>query len=265
MKVVVYHPHYDVQHCTVLRALADGINCDYRDAREYIPCDVAVIFGGYKYANKLTTPKRDILKRHQGRKLVMVEAALQNRGKYWQVGIGGAAGHAEFGPGRIDRLAGMGITPKPWKPGGEYVLVIGQLPRDVQVQDTDHRGWCREVVKHYEKKGVPVRFRPHPMVTNPAEYGVPDRLIDRLPLAESLARARCAVTWNSTAGTDAALAGVPVVAMDPGSFAYPVASHDLDTLRRPDRSEWLGQLGAAQWALNEMRSGETWAHLCETL
>lgn len=265
MRVIVYEPDYDAAHRTVLRAFAAGIpGAVVRPVTAYEPCDVGVIFGGVSKRFRHTLPKQTVIDKSP--RFIMIESAFVKRGKYYQIGWGGAAGHADFRTGPdtpLDRWESIGADVHPWRfrPRGP-VIVCGQLPRDVQVQDVDHRAWCRKMVAYFERRRVSVLFRPHPKVTDVTEYGVPASYIDTRPLADILNVARCFVTWNSTSGTDAAIAGVPVVAMDGGSMAWPVASHQLDMLEHtPDRRAWFAKIGYAQWTLAEMMEGKPWRHL----
>lgn len=271
MKVVVYEPDYNEKHRKVLRAFAEGIpGAVVRPVTEYEPCDVAVIFGGVKKVFPPTHSKRTILDKHQGRSLLMVESAFINRGIYYQVGWGGAAGHADFNTKPdmpLDRWYALKAPARlPFvKSSSQPIIVCGQLPRDVQVQDVDHKKWCRNVVNHYVSRGQKVWFRPHPKIDSVGEYGVPFEYVDNRPLPDALNVARCFVTWNSTSGVDAAVAGVPVVAMDRGSISWDIASHDLDDVdflpHHDTFAQWCAKIGYAQWTLDEMREGLTWKHL----
>ena len=72
------------------------------------------------------------------------------------------------------------------------------------------------------------------------------------------------VTLNSNSGVDAALAGVPVIAFDEGSMAWPVAGHkpqDAIHPPRPDRLRWAAELAWCQWTDREFETGECWEHL----
>lgn len=269
--VGIFLPHYNEKHRTILRAMGAGIaqhaNVFYQDMRAgYRQCDVAVIFGGVKLAFQPTWLKRPILERHQGRRLLMVESAFVKRGEYYQVGWGGQAGSADFRPPRpwkIDRWAAIGVHEAPWQynAAGKFV-VCGQLPRDTQVQHTDHAAWCRETIKALQYYGLPVTFRPHPKVESASIYGVAKNLIDCRSLAETLADARAVVTYNSTSAVDAVLAGVPTITMDSSSIAWPVTSHKLrPELAWPCRAQWLGDLGYSQWTVDEMAAGDPWRHL----
>lgn len=266
MKVIAYEPDYNPKHREILRALAAGIpGCEVRTLGEYVPCDVAVIFGGHKYAFAKTAPKGEIMRLHQGRRLLCVEEAFVKRGDYYQIGWGGFAGAADFNNAGCpaDRWDAMGVPVGPWKrnPDG-HIVVMGQLARDVQVQDTDHYGWVRETIEALTAVGEQVLFKPHPKEKDPSAYGV--TVWYGGDMASALKGAKAAVTWNSTSAVDALLMGCPVVAMHPSSIAYPVAGHGLAEAIAPyypDRSQWLAGLGYSQWTLGEMRDGLPWVHL----
>jgi hypothetical protein len=267
MKIIAFEPEYNEKHCDVLRALVAGIpGAEVRTLGEYEPCDIAIIFGAAKDAYPPTWPKREILKKHQGRRLLMVESAFVKRGEYFQVGWNGFAGNADFRNDDMpmDRWEAMGVKTLPWQRRNGPVVVCGQLPRDTQVQHVDHVGWCRSTVAELRRSGHDVRFRPDPRQNNWSVYHIDRRLIDTRSMDETLADAKCLVTWNSTSAVDALIQGVPVIACHPSSVSYPVATHsiaDINHLRYPSRRNWLAGLGYAQWTLDEMRAGLPWMHL----
>lgn len=254
MKVIIYEPDYNEKHRTILRALAAGIpGAQMRPVTSYKPCDVAVIFGGVKKSYPPTWSKRTILDNHKGRSLLMVESGFFRRGEYYQIGWGGAAGHGDFNTGPdtpLDRFHAMQQDRlRPWRlrPNGP-VIVCGQLP------DVDHIGWVQKMTQQYPT------FRPHPKTDVEIYRLPPDVRIDARPLAEVFQDAKCLVTWNSTIATEAAIAGVPTIACDRGSMAWPVAGRfTLDFT--PARAQWLAGLGYSQWTLDEMREGLPWKHL----
>lgn len=138
---------------------------------------------------------------------------------------------------------------RPWRPRrGGQIIIIGQVPTDTAVRDIDINAWARDAQQHFEVKGCRVYFRPHPAICP-----------DQCPLSTALDQARLVVTYNSNSAVDAVLAGIPAIAMDQGSMAWDVTSHDLDAdpviIRR---NAWAHALAWKQWTLDEMRSGECW-------
>jgi hypothetical protein len=255
----------------VLKAFAEGAGAKVVPIRDFAPhYGAAVIFGWYRYDSKKAMEKRPVIDSMTGR-LIVIESGFVRRGEYYQIGWNGFAGHADFrtGPGTpLDRWYKLGIDAKEWKQDKDGLIVLcGQLPRDTQVQDVDHIEWCLDtLVKLQARYGDRVRFRPHPRVKerdNPYNvYRIDPAIYDERPLQRVFNDASLIVTWNSTTATEAAIAGIPIVAMDFGSMAFPVAAHSIDAaFMRPDRTQWLAGLGYSMWTVDEMRKGLPWEHL----
>lgn len=263
-RVCVFEPDWDPVHQEVLRAFAKGCDAKVCDLRHYEPCDVAVIFGLVKQSFAKSHLKAHIIRAHKG-PLLVLERGWLNREHYWSAGYDGINGAADFRNADVpgDRWRKLGIDLAPWRDGGDYALVCGQVPWDVTVQDQDHKRWCRETVRKLRKAGHEVRFRPHPYaVSKGVDYRVPTNLVSRnASLAQDLAGAMFCATWNSTAGVEAAVAGVPVVVSGFHSMADPVASRGFRQLVRPDRTQWAHGLAYGQWTLEEFRAGRAWRHL----
>ncbi len=135
----------------------------------------------------------------------------------------------------------------------------GQVRGDASLWRTNIEDWYAETARRLNDLGWTVMFRPHPNGRAIAPDGA-FALVGSLEGA--LASAAFVVTWNSTSGVDAALAGVPVVAMDRGSMAWDVAAHRIeDAPIRPDRAGWAGCLAYTQWNDDEIEGGVAWGHL----
>lgn len=274
--VVVYKPGYDAEHDMVLEAFACGVanasgySCEIRPVTSYRECDVAVIYGLAKHKVPKTMSKAPIIAKHMGhRRLIVIDSAPIKRGTYWQIGWGSGLGN------RLDflndkspplRWHSFGIPLKPWQVRGPSapIIVCGQIPWDANVQDTDHIQWIRDWVRFYRECGQHVLFRPHPKMH--LAYGAGIAAAHHTDtLANALAQARIMVTYNSTVGTDAVIAGVPTIAMDKGSFAWPVTGHDALEIKPEmlcfNRDQWAANLAYCVWNLEEIRNGTAWAHL----
>lgn len=270
MDIVCYFPDYDQEHKMVLEAFAMGAKAELRPVTDYRPCDVAVIYGLYKYKVSKTLSKLPIITLHQGpRRLIVIDSSPVMRGRYWQVGWGTSlGGNNDFlNKGSAwDRWHSWGIELRPWQLRGPDapVIVCGQVPWDANVQDTDHVKWIIDTMRFYNECGQKVLFRPHPKMHMGYGKGVVG-VYHTGSLADALAQARVIVTWNSTIGTDAAIAGTPVIAVDKGSFAYDVAGHEILDIQPKllmfNREQWAANLAYCQWNLDELRTGMAWAHL----
>lgn len=179
---------------------------------------------------------------------------LNGRGKAPPVDDGGARWERNF----------SGLM-KPWRNGGEAVIVVGQVPGDAAIEGVNIDHWYRNAVAAAQRLGNLVFFRPHPVALergyqyNAASFGVKVR---NGPLDEALATAKVVITFNSNCAVNAVVEGVPAIVCDQGSMAWPVAAHELGAQPiRPDRSKWAMEIAWRQWRLNEIESGEAWDYL----
>lgn len=269
MKVVIYE-HRDAQRYRALHALAEGIpGAVVRDILDWQPCDVAVMFGLEKYKFPVTKAKGEIIRkaRECNAGVLIVEQGYIKRTDFRAVGWNGINGHADFRNDGMppDRWQKLNVTLAPWhQKSGGYVLVCGQVPWDVSVQDGNHLAWCRETVDEAKRRGFKVRFRPHPYAVKRNVVHDVACDISAATLADDLASARCVVTYNSNTGVDAILAGVPVIAFDDGSMVRTIAGRSLDDLGNPptpDRTQWAYDIAYAQWTMDELANGAAWAHI----
>lgn len=236
------------------------------------------------FATPPSGQKASIIAKHPDpRRVLVIERGSVQPDRYWSAGWGGIVGEAfpelrTMTLAKPDRWESLGVRRAPWRlpmPGAP-IIVAGQVPWDVTCQDHDHAAWCGDVLHRLLRNGLglPVVFRPHPMLA--ARGGVKGWPIPRdvevswRPLAEDLARAAGVVTWNSTIGVDAVIAGVPVVAEGPGSMVSALASRYPDNAgdwlyRHPERAWWANNLAHTQWTLEEYRSGAAWADLRERI
>ena len=178
------------------------------------------------------------------------------------MGYDGLNGRADFcnadaGSARWERHFASFM--QPWKKDGEYALLMGQVRGDASIADINISDWYAKTAARLSEQGWTVMFRPHPN----GRAVAPDRAFTLVGSLEgALASAARVVTFNSTSGVDAVLAGVPTIAMDRGSMAWDVATHDVEeALVTPDRVPWAERLAYAQWNDDEISGGVAWEHL----
>lgn len=212
--------------------------------------------------------RHDIIKRQKkdgNDYLVMERGYFGDRFNWTSLGFNGLNGMAEFHNENSppDRWRPHAHLMKPWKHGGEYVLLLGQVAGDASLDGTDINRWCEETatrLKWILQKAVV--FRPHPLSRQ--TNGIDGVRTINGSLKDALSGAFLAVTFNSNSGVDAVLAGVPTVACDRGSMAWPVTKHTVDMedmITRPDREQWAHNLAYCQWKPAEISNGSAWEHL----
>lgn len=262
MKVIALHRKHEHAN-TWLGAFKSGLKRHGLKAawtNRFEQCDLAVLWG---------VSQRDLIARYaeSGTPYLILECGfVGDRLDFASAGYGGLNGRADFRNARSpgDRWKALGQPMAPWRPkgSGDYVLIMGQVQGDQSIRGIDIRNWYAETAKYLTGRGLAVAFRPHPKGSGQdCPKGAELLLGD---LSGALSRASCVVTYNSNAGVDAVLAGVPVIAVDAGSMALSVAGLSLYGVTdppRPGRTQWAHNLAYAQWRESEFRSGLVWEHL----
>lgn len=195
----------------------------------------------------------------------MERGYLGDRFAWTSLGWNGLNGRGKFpkitDPARFKQNFAM----KEWKSGGDYVLLMGQVPGDMSLQGRDLRPWYdQSAIAAQNAYELPVRFRPHPLA---AKRGFSHRPrmaeVSQRPLEEDLDGAAFCVTFNSNSGVDAVLAGVPTVCVDEGSMAWDVSAHRIGDISKPNRDNWAAQLAWKQWRIDEIQTGVALKHLLD--
>lgn len=233
-----------------------GVEVRHGGLNEPEPCDFAVVWGYKQHRVINAAPHVLVMERgHFGDRMAMTSCGWDGLGY---------RGHYPKAPNG-ERWLAAGYGAQPWSDRATYMhaLIIGQVEYDAALRGLNIVRWAEDVERELMAYGwKSIRFRPHPL----ADRARPTPWLTLTPkgstLAEDLADADLCVTFNSTAGVEAVLAGVPTVTIDQGAMAWPVAAHSLmEGLKRPDRTEWAWDLAWTQWSRDEIASGETWAHL----
>jgi hypothetical protein len=200
----------------------------------------------------------------QGRRVLVMELGyVGDRHGFTSLAWDGLNGRGnvpavEDGGARWRRMFAADVAVMPWKKTGDCVVIMGQVPDDASIAGVDIESWYAQAIVAARRFGLPVYFRKHPLADH-APAGV-----DRLggPLAMALARAAVVITFNSNAGVDAVLAGVPTIACDAGSMVWSIAGQGLQAAPpRPDRDAWCARIAWRQWTRAEIESGEAWDFL----
>jgi hypothetical protein len=225
-----------------------------------VPADLMVVWGVRRRAEISGQRKRG------GEVCILERGYLGDRFKWTSVSFGGRLnGRAVFRGVRPDPLRfqkNFGRMLKDWRTGDDgYALLIGQVPGDMSLAGIDIDAWYRRTVADLTRRGYEVRFREHPQaVERGKRVTVSGAKKSTGSLQAALAGAALVVTFNSNAGVESVIAGVPTVTADEGSMAWPVTSHSAtEEPIRPDRSEWASDLAWKQWTQAEIVSGECWA------
>jgi len=209
-----------------------------------------------------------------GRPAVVVDLGYLKREEYFQVGLNGLNWLPPFDcPDDRFRALGISRASRPRstkKKPGVHIVIAGQKPGDGQHRMADNQAvitWAQGVVDRIrEITDRPIIWRPHPLApVQPVRFAELSDPRERT-LARDLDGAHALVTFNSNAGHEALLAGIPVFC-DPSAMYAEVANTDLSLIETPrwqSTKDYFSRLAYAQWTLDEMACGECMAFL-ETL
>jgi hypothetical protein len=204
----------------------------------------------------------------KGKSVIVIERGyLGERKKTWlSVGNGGLNDYANFGnqnvpPDRWEKYWTDQV--KPWKKGGKYAIIMGQVPKDSALYGQCIYKWAKMIYPSALDKFKTVYFRPHPEAFPPPDLGIP---LLTGNLQDALDGAKAVITYTSNSAVDAVMNGIPAITFCQGTMAWDVSTHSFkEPLYRGDRDAWGSRIAYAQWHIDEITSGEAWRHIRNTI
>jgi hypothetical protein len=271
--------------------LGTGVNLSY-DERIKPRHDLGVIFGSWKKRendhHKVRTQVANIDKPFLCIETQLLGRVMFQESEYHRVGVNGFLNEdAVFGLEQKysdDRFKKLNLEYNGWKKSrGDKIVVALQLPGDASLRGMDINDWAIWTLERIRKESDrPIEIRLHPGVSQKGVdahlklmqyqsfHNIPDVSFvkgNELPWEEHILDAHCVVAYTSGLSIDAVRNGIPVVACDPGNFAWGISSKNAHQVENPfmasedNIQSWLNSLAYCQWSKAEMESGEAWAHL----
>jgi hypothetical protein len=206
--------------------------------------------------------------------LVMERGHLGNRTEWTSCGWDGLQNRAIYpapSDGGVRFIRHFGGMLKSMEPGKDNILLCGQVEGDAALGDLNFKAWAQGVTDALIKRGHEVRYRPHPNAVRQSDTWCPAHahMTTTRSLEADLRGARAVVIFNSTSGVEAAMAGYPVVALDEGAMAWPIASHRVNLPfywpSTQERARWASRLAWTQWRPEEISAGDAWSALYEVM
>lgn len=168
------------------------------------------------------------------------DTIVARRSEYTSVGYNGLGGLAyRPDPPQVE-VHNDFIPLQPWNESDEgKIYIYGQMENDRALRGIDIDAWIADMVELYsvEWPEREIVVRPHPLML--------DDPTSLLPLASTFDDTWLSVSWTSTAGIEAVIAGVGHGAMHPGSMVWDIEPGD-------DRAEWAWQLSWAQYRMEKL-------------
>jgi hypothetical protein len=228
----------------------------------------SVLFSGRMAANKAIWERNTA----NAKPTIVLEVGGINRGTTWKVGLNGINRDAYFGPcdNNDDRHRLLGLSLKPWRTHGEYILICGQHDKSLQWQGMPSMStWVMNTIDairaHTDR---PILFRPHPRCPLPnIEYEFKN-VIRQNPVKLNgtyddydmrFNNVHAVVSWSSNPGIHSILNGVPAF-VGTSSLAYDMGNdidfmHDIEAPLMPNRQQWLNDYAHTEWTVEEISKG----------
>lgn len=203
--------------------------------------------------------------REEGKKTIVFDLGYIDRSAtgvpngYYQIGLDRLGWVPNFScpPDRFNNL-GVEITPTRVKDSNK-VLVIGQKFNDPQhkMNEDQHKAYCKKTCKTFKELGYEVDFRPHPK----SKFSIEGfDTCNGGNFSELIKDYKMVVVYNSTAGVEALLAGVPVIAMAEDAHYREVCSRlwedgKMTTPDIYDVEDYMYRLAYSQWKREEIEEG----------
>ena len=235
-------------------------------------CDVAVIWSVLWFGRMAGNQK--VWEHFQAinKPVIALEVGGINRGVTWKVGLNGINRDAYFGAdsNNSDRHRLLGLSLKPWRTDGEYILICGQHDKSLQWQGMPSMSnWLMQTISEVRKHtDRPIIFRPHPRRPLPhieKEFKNvyrqdPQHVKDTYDDFDmGFDNVWATISYSSNPGIHSIIEGVPAF-VSTHSLAYPVGNdidflHDIEQPVMPDRTQWLNDYAHTEWTLDEIAQG----------
>lgn len=197
------------------------------------------------------------------RQWLYADLGYWERKTHYRICVGDWSPHRYVSAGLpASRLEALGVEVKPWRQGGDKVLLLGAQAKSMREHGYRYMQWETATAKRLLHLGLSVVYRPKPNDPEKAPMNIDGVAYDDGPLDAALERAKLVVAHHSNAAIDALVAGVPVHCETGVAAAFSVPIRAEPELRY-GREQFLADVAWLQWSLDEMRSGAAWAHLKE--
>ena len=238
----------------------------------------SVLFSGRMAANKAIWERNTA----NAKPTIVLEVGGINRGTTWKVGLNGINRDAYFGPcgNNDDRHRLLGLSLKPWRTHGEYILICGQHDKSLQWQGMPSMSkWVMHTIDairaHADR---PILFRPHPRCPLPNIEHEFKNVTRQVPNKRNgtyddydmrFNNIHAVVSYSSNPGIHSILNGVPAF-VGTSSLAYDMGNdidfmHDIEAPLMPNRQQWLNDYAHTEWTVQEISQGIPLNLLTDTL
>lgn len=196
-----------------------------------------------------------------GRVLIAEEGYIRNVAgrKYFSLSWDDHAGNGQWYVGDVSRWQSFGLEMAPYRAAGNHILVTEQrsIGSKVMASPKGFHSTTLSRLSAITSRKVIVRWHPRSRVN-------PHHAKEQPSAEEQLRNCHAVVTFSSAFAVKALLAGVPVFVEAPKFVLDGAVNRGLENIDNPilhDRLPALQRMAWAQWAVEEIKSGEAFRHL----
>ena len=250
--------------------ISAGWTVSHNDASADVNVIWSVLFNGRMGRNKEVW--------QQNKPTIVLEVGGIKRGTTWKVGLNGINRSAYFGPdnNNDDRHRLLGLSLKPWRTSGEFILIAGQHDKSLQWQGMPSMSkWLMntiDAIRTYTNR--PILFRPHPRCPLPNIENEFKNVYRQQPVQLpnsyddfdiGFDNVHATISYSSNPGIHSVLDGVPAF-VGTSSLAYDVANdinsmNNIEAPLMPDRTQWLNDYAHTEYTVEEISQGIPLKHL----
>lgn len=171
-------------------------------------------------------------------------------------------------PERWEKIkSALNIDLQPWRSNGRHILVCLQRQSGWSMKGVDNVQWAIEKIKQIRQySNRPIRVRMHPKAPTNIEalrrLGV-EFSRPKTSILDDLRGAWACVLFSSSASVAAIQSGIPCFVDDNSCVAYAVSNTDISKIETPimpDRTQWVYDLAACHWHVDESKEGLIYKH-----
>jgi len=250
--------------------ISAGWTVSHNDASADVNVIWSVLFNGRMAGNKKVWK--------QTKPTIVLEVGGIKRGTTWKVGLNGINRDAYFGPNNNNdtRHRLLGLSLKPWRTSGEFILIAGQHDKSLQWQGMPSMSqWLMntiDTIRTYTNR--PILFRPHPRCPLPNIENEFKNVYRQQPVQLpnsyddfdiGFDNVHATISYSSNPGIHSVLDGVPAF-VGTSSLAYDVANdinsmNNIEAPLMPDRTQWLNDYAHTEYTVEEISQGIPLKHL----
>lgn len=166
-----------------------------------------------------------------------------------------------------DRFSRFGLEVKPWRTGGNHILLAGMSAKSAGTRGYLPQQWEVDMISQLRSVTTrPIVYRPKPSWPDATPIEETTFSPAHVPIDRALKGAWAVVTLHSNVAVDALVAGIPIHCQQGVALPLSTSLANIETAFGTctpisARENLLADIAYCQWSVPEMLDGACWRHL----